>query len=242
MMRVVAVLDLQAGVVVRGRAGRRSEYRPVAGPLTPSARPLDVARMFRERLGLHELYVADLDAIAGGKPDVATYQALVADGFRLQVDAGIRVGRDADVLASAGVARVILGLETLAGPEELSAAVVNLGDRAVFSLDLHAGRPLTRGDWGSTDPWQLATQAITSGVRRVLVLDLARVGEGMGTGTEDLCRRLVTTWPTLEVSAGGGIRDGNDLIRLRDLGISAVLVASALHEGTLTREGIQMIR
>ncbi len=237
-MRVVGVLDVRRGVVVRGRAGRRSEYRPVAGPLTSSARAIDVARVFREHFGLRELYLADLDALEGGVPDLATCAALVADGFCLWVDAGVRTSSDADQVASVGVARVVLGLETLAGPAALRAAVAALGDRAVFSLDLRVGRPLTGADWGSTDAWDLACQAIAGGVCRLLVLDLARVGEGTGTGTEELCGRLAS-WPTVEVSAGGGIRDASDLARLRSQGVAAALVASALHDGKLTRADLQ---
>jgi hypothetical protein len=42
-MRILPVLDLMNGVVVRGVGGRRSEYRPVASRLAVSADPADVA-------------------------------------------------------------------------------------------------------------------------------------------------------------------------------------------------------
>ena len=138
------------------------------------------------------------------------------------------------------LARVVLGLETLAGPAALLASLALLGDRAVFSLDLRAGQPLTATNWGSADPWDLACRAIDMGVRRVLVLDLARVGVGQGTGTEDLCGRLAAAWPAVEISAGGGVRDVGDLVRLRKQGVAAVLVASALHDGRLTRKDVSV--
>jgi phosphoribosylformimino-5-aminoimidazole carboxamide ribotide isomerase len=64
-MRVVPVLDLKGGHVVHGVGGRREEYRPVVSRLTDSSAPADVATAFRDRFGLSELYVADLDDIAG---------------------------------------------------------------------------------------------------------------------------------------------------------------------------------
>ena len=67
-MRVVAVLDLMGGKVVRGVGGRRSEYRPVVSRLTTSCDPVAVAEAFRQQLGIDELYLADLDAIAGARP------------------------------------------------------------------------------------------------------------------------------------------------------------------------------
>ena len=88
-MRVLPVIDLLGGQVVRGVAGRREEYRPIVSRLTSSTRPLDVARGFREHLRLDELYLADLDAIAGKRAAVDVCAALLSDGFRLWVDAGV---------------------------------------------------------------------------------------------------------------------------------------------------------
>ena len=65
------------------------------------------------------------------------------------------------------------------------------GERMVFSLDLRGGVPLTGGE----DAWAVASEAVARGARRVLVLDLARVGEGGGVGTEALCARLTATHP-----------------------------------------------
>jgi phosphoribosylformimino-5-aminoimidazole carboxamide ribotide isomerase len=234
-MRIIPVLDLMGGVVVRGVGGRRREYRPVVSRLTHSCAPLDVARTFAEHFGLTELYLADLDAIAGGPPAWATYAALHAEGFRLWVDAGVRKAEDARALARAGVGTVVVGLETVAGPAALGEVVAAFSERVVFSLDLRDGAPL--GDlagWGAADAWSLAGQAVSLGVRHLLVLDLARVGGAAGTGTDALCARLAAAYPEVEVSAGGGVRGPADLRRLRECGVRAALVASALHDGALT--------
>ena len=235
-MRILPVLDLLAGEVVRGVGGRRREYRPVVSRLTSSSRPADVARAFRSHFGLSEIYLADLDAIGGGEPAWSVYEALAADGFRLWVDAGVRTGERAGRLAKAGVESIVLGLETLSGPRTLADASAAFGERIVFSLDLKAGVPL--GDataWGASEPAALAARAVSLGVRRIIVLDLAQVGVGGGVGTEALCRRLTEAHPDLEVTAGGGVRGADDLRRLKQCGVRGVLLASALHDGRLTR-------
>src|SRR5690348_1439799 len=119
-MRIVPVLDVQGGVVVRGVGGRRLEYRPLVSRLTASCRPLEVAEAFRAHFGLDELYLADLDAIAGGTAALELYAALQARGFRLWVDAGLRTAAMGIPLAAGGVERLVAGLETLAGPQELA--------------------------------------------------------------------------------------------------------------------------
>lgn len=236
MLHIIPVLDVQGGQVVRGIAGRRAEYQPIVSRLTPSADPLAVALAFRRHFGLDRFYLADLDAIAGGPPALALYAALQASGCRLWVDAGIRTARAAAPLAAAGVDTVIAGLETLAGPEVLRELCAELGrDRILFSLDLQSGQPLTAlAAWPRRDPLAIAECAVEQGVRRVLVLDLASVGGGSGTGTEALCRQLSEVRPEVEVIAGGGVRDVADLRQLRQAGVRGVLIASALHDGHIT--------
>jgi phosphoribosylformimino-5-aminoimidazole carboxamide ribotide isomerase len=234
-MRILAVLDLLGGQVVRGVAGRRREYRPVVSSLCGSSKPLDVARAFRTHFALSDLYVADLDAIDGGDPAFLTYADLLGDGFRLWIDAGVREMKRVCHLAAAGAERIIVGLET-AGPAVLAEACRAFGERIVFSLDLKGGAPL--GDtaaWCASDAEGIVEKAVALDVRRLIVLDLAQVGVAAGTGTEKLCARLTAAHPDLEVIAGGGIRDPEDLRRLRDCGVNTVLVASALHDGRLTR-------
>jgi phosphoribosylformimino-5-aminoimidazole carboxamide ribotide isomerase len=237
-MRLLPVLDLQDGLVVRGVGGRRREYRPIVSRLTTSCRPLDVARAFRDHFGLAEIYLADLNAIAGAPAAVDTCAALKADGFRLRVDAGVRGVAEARPLALAGIEGIVAGLETLAGPTALEELCREFGGDCVhFSLDLKDGRPLgNTAGWQAADPWAIAEQAVRAGVGSVIVLDLARVGGNGGTGTESLCRRLAGAFPDLEVVAGGGVRGQDDLQRLKDCGVKAVLVASALHDGRLRRE------
>jgi phosphoribosylformimino-5-aminoimidazole carboxamide ribotide isomerase len=234
-MRILPVIDLKGGLVVRGIAGRRAEYRPVVSRLTDSAEPLRVAAAFRRHFQWSELYLADLDAIAGAAPAVAVYDALRAAGFHLWVDAGLKDASDAAALSRA-VDGVVAGLETLAGPAALGAMCRALGsERVVFSLDLKAGQPLgDLGRWRRPEPLALAEEAIEQGIRHLLVLDLARVGLAGGVGSEAVCAELSRRYPLVSVWTGGGIRDAADLRRLAASGVSTILVASALHDGLIT--------
>ncbi len=239
-MPVLPVLDLQQGRIVRGVAGRRHEYRPIVSTLTRSSAPLDVARALAERFGLRDFYLADLDAIGGAGPARATYDRLHDAGFGLRVDAGVRTAEDARALAAMGLSAVVIGLETVLGPEVLAQACAAPGPaRLIFSLDLKDGRPIPPpGRWRAADALGVAAEAIAHGVTRLLVLDLARVGVGAGVGTEELCARLRREHAALEITAGGGVRDVGDVRRLEACGVDYVLVASALHDGRLTRDDI----
>lgn len=232
-MPILPVLDIRGGLVVRGIAGRRSEYRPIVSRLVAGAAPLDIARALSGRFGFKSFYVADLDAIGGAAPALDLYRDLHATGFQLWVDAGLRHESDADVLVAAGVSSIIAGLESVASPTVLEALARRLQQRLVFSLDLKEGRPLGNPRHWPPDAWSIGQRALDVGVRRFVVLDLARVGVGHGCGTEELCGRLRREWPDIEITAGGGVRGMADVQRLYDCGVDHVLVASALHDGAI---------
>ncbi len=196
--QVIPVLDVKDGLAVHAIAGQRSHYRPVRSLLHPSANPVELARAYRDLLGFHELYLADLDAIAGGEQDHALYSELTGLGLEVWIDAGVRSERDLPVLVENRRITIVVGLETIRGASDLEAILRLAGaDRVVFSLDLFAGEPRVPpgAAWASTDPDNLACQLVDLGVRRLLLLDLSRVGTGSGTGTEALLTRLSARHP-----------------------------------------------
>ena len=244
-MHVIPVIDLLQGVAVRGVAGKREEYRPIKSLLCDEPSPAAVAGPL-VRLGFRQVYVADLDAIAGHEPDWRTYRTLLDCGLDLLVDAGVGTGRRAAELAQFDhdgrrLAAVIVGLESIVDEHELEAAseIVTPG-RTIFSLDLRAGVPMTRMPrWKDLAAETIAQRVIQIGVGRMIVLDLAQVGVNAGVSTLELCRWLRDAHPTLEIISGGGVRNVDDLRELAAAGCNAALVASALHDGRLTAGDLQ---
>ena len=243
-MQMIPVLDLLEGVVVRAVGGIRGNYRPVVSQLVEETSALAVARAFRTAFGLEVLYLADLDAILDQRPNVDAYRGLREDGFQVMVDAGVRSVDDARAVLAAGATSVVAGLETIPGPALLGALCVECGpDCVVFSLDLRRGVPLGElALWETKDPFEIARRAVELGAGRMIVLDLASVGVGSGISTRDLCLRIRRAYPELELTTGGGVRQTDDLRWLSDAGIDGVLVASALHDGRITRRDIESLR
>ena len=242
-MQIIPVLDLLDGAVVRGVAGKRDEYRPIESCLVSGCEPPGVANAFRERLNLSTLYVADLDAILHDRPNYAAYQQLADAGFSLWTDAGLRELSRAGTILNSGAEAIIVGLETTPGPDHVRNLCQQYStDRVLFSLDMQAGQPLGElTNWKSQEPEEIAAEAIQMGVRRMIVLDLAQVGTAEGVPTRKLCERLLHRHPQLEIITGGGVRNLDDLIALSRIGVSGVLIASALHNGQIGRSEIEQI-
>ncbi len=232
-MRIVPVLDLKSGVVVHARRGQRADYEPVRSPLVEGCEPVPVAQALCAAARAGSLYVADLDALAGAPVDVAALAAL-SSVAELWVDAGATTPERVDALARAGVARNVVGTESL-GSDALTACP--LGEPApplVLSVDLRDGRLISpRTELAGRGPAAAAPLASALGVHEVLVIDLSRVGSGSGPPLHAVAE-LAAALPGLDVYAGGGVRDDDDLRALEAAGAAGALVATALHEGRVT--------
>ena len=244
-MQIIPVIDLQTGVVVRGVAGQRELYRPVESVLDCDATPKRVASAFVSHFGFQTVYVADLDAIGGAEPDWETYHKIASVGLRLIVDAGTnRVQRASQFIerSEGGVwcRGVVIGLESLRGEQDLLGLCTAIGpERAVFSLDLNNGKPMTEVPaWHRTGPIELVDAAVDAGFERLIVLDLASVGVGEGVSVRRLCKSIRARHPQLEITSGGGVRNHLDLMELASAGCDAALVASALHDGGLSKQDL----
>jgi phosphoribosylformimino-5-aminoimidazole carboxamide ribotide isomerase len=244
-MQVIPVLDIAGGIAVHAQAGDRARYAPLESGLVPGrvGDPAALLHAFHAELGIHECYVADLDAIQGGAVQRTLIRELAEfhTGFSgaLLVDAGTHSPGGALEVLSCGASEVVVGLETLHAFADLSAILNLVGrSRVVFSLDLRLGTPILHSSMqdakgAGPEAVTLAEQAEAAGVRTLLLLDLGRIGTGCGVDLgllESLRRRL----PGIRLLAGGGVLTRRDLERMRDVGCDGALIASAIHSGRLT--------
>ena len=233
---IVPVIDILGGVVVRGIAGRRETYRPIRSTLTESTDPVGVLRDLCRAFEPTVVYVADLDAIVHGKRDVELWRTLAecpkASEIRepqLWLDAGF--ARAADLPDIPGIVPVI-GLESQTSFADMPRMLSN-APHAVFSLDLKCGRPIANGDYVGLSAVDIARIAVDAGVARMLLLDLAAVGMGNGTGTLELLGELSVLYPHVEYYGGGGVTSRHQLEDPIAYNYSGILIASALHDGRI---------
>jgi len=236
-LSIIPVIDLLRGHAVHARRGRRAEYLPIATAFDVdiSGDAIALARLYVERLGLQDVYVADLDAIQGGTPQDALVASIAQLGADVWVDAGITSVAHARQVLGTGPSRVIVGLETLHSFEQLDEICSDVGgERVAFSLDLRGGLPMiAAGAAISTQtPEEIAASAARGGVGAVIVLDLERVGTGAGVDLS-LFAAVRRTVPGVMLLAGGGVRGWDDLLRLEDVGCDGALVATALQSGAI---------
>lgn len=218
------------GLVVHARRGQRERYAPLRSRLCASSHPEDVAQALLALYPFRALYVADLDAILGRGSHRALLEALARElaPVELWVDAGVRDLADWRRLVAGGLTPVV-GSETLADLRLLEALA---GEAHPFLLSLDFRQKRLLGPAELLEHPQLWPS-------RLIVLNLDRVGARRGPDL-GLAAALAARAPGAQLYCAGGVRGKPDLAALNARGFG-VLLASALHEGSLTREDLETL-
>jgi phosphoribosylformimino-5-aminoimidazole carboxamide ribotide isomerase len=233
-MKVIPVVDILNGVAVHAVRGKRKEYQPLKSSLCDSADPLEVASAFKI-LGFTELYIADLDNILGKGTSLPLIEKISKKTkAKIMVDAGISDIKKAQEAFRGKASKIIVGTETLQNLSFVKDAVELFGsERVAVSLDLMDGKVLSKSEKAkSMGALALASEFQEMGVTEIIVLDLAKVGSGEGVDMSQL--EEFVGIPKLRVFVGGGVRDIKELKVLKNMGISGVLLATALHTGKIS--------
>jgi phosphoribosylformimino-5-aminoimidazole carboxamide ribotide isomerase len=238
-LKIIPVIDVLGGIVVHAVRGRRKEYHPLKSILCASTDPVDVAAALKA-LGFGELYLADLDAITGGHPNFSLFKR-IADktGLELMVDAGITNLKAAKKVLKNRVSKVVIGTETLPNISFVAEAVEFFGsEKVAVSLDLMGNKIISGFELGTlAEPMALLREFQDMSVSQIIVLDLTKVGSREGVNLSFL--REVLRNIKARVFVGGGVRNVKDLVELKDIGVFGVLVATALHSGKISPEGLK---
>ncbi|WP_031435644.1 HisA/HisF-related TIM barrel protein [Methylomarinum vadi] len=225
-MQIIPVIDLKDGHVVHARHGDRDRYQPLKTPLCSSSSLCAVMETFLDLHDFDTFYIADLNAITR-QGDHAEQIHELSDRYgniQFWLDNGSQLMEVDEPRAS--------NLTPVIGTESQHHLGVKPRQNYILSLDFtgeeRLGHPLL---FENKDVWP----------QNVIIMTLARVGSHSGPDTVKLAE-YKKKHPDKQFIAAGGVRDGNDLKRLIDIGIDKALVASALHSRAITGEDIKKLQ
>lgn len=241
-MQIIPVIDILDGEVVHGIQGKRSEYKPIKSKIVSSSNPLDVARVFREVYDLKDLYVADLNSIMGTGQNFDIISKISKElKMDIILDFGIRCEKDLDKEILDDISGIIIATETLKSLEVIPRAIKKKGiENVIVSIDIKNGE-LLKSINELENPEQAVRMFWEMEVRKFILLDLGKVGSMSGPGETiiKLIRNLGDLTPT--IITGGGIRSIEDIKELERFNVSAVLIATALHQEKITKNDLKLI-
>jgi phosphoribosylformimino-5-aminoimidazole carboxamide ribotide isomerase len=221
-VEIIPVLDLMHGQVVHARRGERAHYRPIVSSLCTSAEPVAVLEALLQLHPFRSVYLADLDAILGRSERDFPAETLARrfPHIRFWVDQGLRTS-PRPLGAALSNRLEVVGSESLhdGWREKLAARPAPF----ILSLDFGAA--------GFLGPRELL-ESPALWPELVILMALARVGSQAGPDIA-LLEHYLRTCPANRFIAAGGVRNAEDLWRLEKAGASGVLLASALHDGSI---------
>jgi len=231
---VYPAIDLRGGQVVRlfqGDPERQTIYGDDPG---------GVARRWFDA-GAKWLHVVNLDGAFGeaGAENQAALQSIINTSrdypnVQVQFGGGLRALPDIESALSKGVQRVILG--TMAVEDQALAQIIinKFGpERVCLGIDARQGRARIHGwqEESTWDPIELGKLFYQAGVKTCIFTNINRDGSGRGVdvpATQQFARRT-----GLSVIASGGVASLEDVRRVRQAGMSGVIIGRALYEGTI---------
>jgi phosphoribosylformimino-5-aminoimidazole carboxamide ribotide isomerase len=229
-MQVIPVIDLQNGVVVHARKGDRANYRPLTSIICENTGFLDVIETYYRHFGFNTIYIADLNALTSQGNNLSLLLAALTafPGVCFWIDAGYPHANAN--LNNFGNYLPVLGSESFHPGNITEIKLFN--KRFILSLDFGVtGRLGATELFDDTQLWP----------EKIIIMELAQVGGNGGPNLTKL-RDFRSRYPDRQFIAAGGIRNSSDLTALKTIGIEQALVASALHNGSLTPDDISALQ
>lgn len=221
-MQIIPVIDVLNGVVVHAKKGERCHYQPIQSQLTSSHQAIDIIAALLAAYPFTQLYIADLNAIQKLRGcDSNNYEMIAAikqqfPQLTLWVDAGIRNIAELSIWQQLDV-RLIIGSENFTNMADYCALPYQ---NHILSLDF-----MPHGYQGPAE--LLANSAYWP--QEVIIMSLAKVGANQGADLA-LITKIMLQAQQHHIYAAGGIRDSEDLILLKQIGVHGALIATALHQ------------
>ncbi|MBX3154603.1 MAG: 1-(5-phosphoribosyl)-5-((5-phosphoribosylamino)methylideneamino)imidazole-4-carboxamide isomerase [Deltaproteobacteria bacterium] len=227
-MKLFPAIDLLGGRAVRLEGGARDRATVF------HERPVElVAELARD--GADRLHVVDLDGAFGEPRQSALVAELVrASPIPVEVGGGIRDRATAEATLALGAAYVVLGTAAVRSPALVEDLCRAFPGRVIVAVDARDGVVAIDG-WtqsGGVTALELGRRAAAWGAAALLYTDVAR--DGLGGGPNVAATAALAGALPCEVIASGGVGSLDDLARLREAGITAVVVGRALYDRKLT--------
>lgn len=229
-MLILPAIDLIKGQCVRLFQGDFSRIKKYAND------PLEVAKKFVSE-GARFIHIVDLEGAKEGKIKNQKIAIEIARIFRnklsVEFGGGIRTYNDAEYLLKNSIERIILGTALFSDIDLIRRLIKNFGqERIIISVDMKDSFPAICG-WRKTTKESLKTifrKIKKLGLTQIIFTDIKSDGTMTGPNYENIKQILKSG---LAITVAGGISRLEDIIKLRDLGVTGAIIGKALYENKI---------
>jgi phosphoribosylformimino-5-aminoimidazole carboxamide ribotide isomerase len=239
MIQVIPSIAIRKGKVVKMRKG---------DPLSEKAydeNPLDLAKRF-EAHGIEVVHLVDLDGAESGSPKNYHVVETIAGHTDLKIDftGGISTDGDISKAYEYGADYITASSISLIDPNLFASWIVSYGREKITLgadvVDIQSKKIAFRG-WHKRSDVNLFDHLeffYERGLKYAKATDISRDGVLEGPAFS-FYQEIIDKFPELKVLASGGVRGVDDIKRLNDMGVFAVIFGKAFYEGVLKLEDVE---
>ena len=228
-MKIFPAIDLKNGKCVRLYQGEFTSSKVVGED------PLQTALSFAAQ-GAEYLHMVDLDgALNGNIENINSINKIIKElNIPIQLGGGIRSLDTIEMLLEKGVSRVILGTAALNNPSMVKEAVKVFGEKIAIGIDARNGYVAVEG-WKTSSQIEyidFAKQMEHIGAKTIIFTDISR--DGTLTGPNFEATGKINDAVTCNIIASGGMKDIEDIRRLKKMNIYGAIIGKALYSGNIS--------
>ena len=226
-MIIIPAIDIYDDKVVRLSKG---DFREVS---FYNESPLKQAKIFEEA-GFDLIHIVDLE---GAKTRKFTAIDIIKEiksetSLKIQFGGGIRDGKTAFQIFQAGIDYAVIGSLPVKNRDEFKLIVKQHSpDKIVTAVDVRDEKLYISGWTEKVDlsPYDLIDFCMEIGIRRFICTDIAKDGTMKGLSVE-LYEKIMRRYPEIKLIASGGVKDIEEIKKLKELNPYAVVVGKAIYE------------
>ncbi len=236
MIEIIPAIDIIGGKCVRLSKGDYKQKKVY------SESPLEVAKAF-EGAGCRRLHLVDLDGAKSSHiinhktlESIATHTDLIID-----FGGGIKTEEDIHIAFECGASMITGGSIAVKNPEIFSSWIIRYGaERIILGADVKDKKIATDG-WLNDSNHSVVpfiNSYIEKGISKVISTDISKDGMLQGTAIE-LYKELLEECNGIYLIASGGVSGLDDIRRLEEIQIPAVIAGKALYEGNISLKELE---
>ncbi|MDO9548345.1 MAG: 1-(5-phosphoribosyl)-5-[(5-phosphoribosylamino)methylideneamino]imidazole-4-carboxamide isomerase [Candidatus Marinimicrobia bacterium] len=230
MITIIPAIDIIDGKCVRLSRGEFNTKKIY------DQNPLDVAKRFQD-IGIQRLHLVDLDGARMKK--VVNWGVLerIASKTELVIDfgGGVQTDEDLRIAFESGAAMVTAGSIAVKEPQTVRRWLEQFGsEKIILGADVKDRKIAIHGWQEESDRelFHFLEEYTEQGITQTICTDVSRDGMLSGPAFE-LYREIKSEFPELHLVASGGIAQIDDIHRLNDDGIDAVIIGKAIYENRI---------
>ena len=233
MIELIPAIDIIGGQCVRLTKGDYNQ-KTVYGE-----DPALIAKDF-EAMGFKRLHVVDLD---GAKSkhivnDEVLRRITSATALTVDFGGGIKTDEDIEKAFAAGAAMVTVGSIAVTCPELCEKWIKEYGaEKIILGADVRNGKISING-WKEDSTEDLVPflgKYVEMGIKNVLCTEISKDGT-LGGPAIELYKTVMDVFPEMHLIASGGVSSNEDIYRLEESGVPAVVFGKAMYEGKIDAE------